>query len=301
LSAEISVVIPAYNAEKYLEETIRSVQCQTFRNFEIIVVDDGSTDRTAEIAEAGGARCIRQQNCGVSHARNRGVEEASGRYVAFLDADDLWAPAKLERQLAELARLPLAGACFTGMLRVNSTADAVIDSVEARPSEDFCQDLLLHSCVVILSSSALVKRELLRQEPFDPQFSQCADWDLLIRLSRRTMFAIVGDPLIRYRTTPTSMSRSIALLERDTLGVLRKFFAADPPLKYAALERHAYGNHWMILAGSYLHAFDLRNSLRCVFSGIHAYPRAIVRPIGLPVRWLKRAFLRASKGPAHAW
>jgi glycosyltransferase involved in cell wall biosynthesis len=98
----ITVIIGAYNAERYLGEAIESVLAQTYRDFELIVVDDGSTDRTGEIAESYGdrVRCIRQVNGGMAASRNRAIPEARGDYLAFLDADDRFPPAKLEQQLA---------------------------------------------------------------------------------------------------------------------------------------------------------------------------------------------------------
>ena len=98
----ITVIIGAYNAERYLGEAIESVLAQTYRDFELIVVDDGSTDRTGEIAASYGdpVRCFRQANGGMAASRNRGIPEARGDYLAFLDADDRFPPAKLEQQLA---------------------------------------------------------------------------------------------------------------------------------------------------------------------------------------------------------
>jgi teichuronic acid biosynthesis glycosyltransferase TuaG len=103
--AAVSVVMPAYNAEATLESSIRSVQAQTREDWELIVVDDGSADRTVELAQAAAAadpriRVIRQRNRGVAAARNVGIDAARGRYLAFLDADDTWLPGKLSRQLA---------------------------------------------------------------------------------------------------------------------------------------------------------------------------------------------------------
>ena len=104
----ITVIIGAYNAERYLGEAIESVLAQTHPNVELIVVDDGSTDRTGEIAESYGepVRCIRQPNGGMAASRNRAIPEARGEYLAFLDADDRFPPDKLERQLAVLEAQP---------------------------------------------------------------------------------------------------------------------------------------------------------------------------------------------------
>src|SRR5262245_50974266 len=117
---EVSVVIPTFNAARFLCQAIDSVLSQTTRDYELLVVDDGSTDTTATIMQrySGSLRYIRQSNGGVAAARNRGILESVGRYVAFLDADDTWHPKKLERQFAALAEHPQARACYTAYIRV---------------------------------------------------------------------------------------------------------------------------------------------------------------------------------------
>ena len=112
----ISIVIPAYNAERTILETIKSVQKQTFSDFEIIVINDGSTDRTLELVlsvEEPRLKIFSYQNGGVSVARNRGISHATGEFIAFLDADDLWTSDKLELQLAGLKQHPEAGIAYS--------------------------------------------------------------------------------------------------------------------------------------------------------------------------------------------
>lgn len=292
MSKTISVIIPAYNAEKFLAQTLESVLVQTFRDFEVIVVDDGSGDRTAEIARSFGPPvcCLTKKNGGVAIARNTGIEQATGKYLAFLDADDLWAPTKLEKQLTLLERRQEVGLCFTGMYRVTATLQ-VISNVPAHDYLDFCEALLLHLCVVTGScSSAMLRRELVRRiGGFDPQFSTCADWEYWLRLSRITTFAPVPEPLVKYRVTPGSMSSNLALVEQEIFAVLDQFFGARPSERYLKLKNHCYSNHWMIIAGDYLHAGQTKESLRCLARGVNLYPPNIVRPLGLPWRWLKRA------------
>lgn len=107
----ISVIIPAWNAERYLDEALDSALAQTPRPTEILVIDDGSTDGTAEVAGRRGPpiRCVRQEHRGPAAARNAGIREARGELIAFLDADDVWLPAKLGRQLEVLSRRPALG------------------------------------------------------------------------------------------------------------------------------------------------------------------------------------------------
>lgn len=114
MKPEVSVIIPAYNAEGYLAETIESALAQTFRSFEIFVVDDGSADRSADIAEryAPQVRVLRKKNGGPASARNLGICESSGNFIAFLDSDDLWMPDKLARQVAYFESHPAVGLLY---------------------------------------------------------------------------------------------------------------------------------------------------------------------------------------------
>lgn len=290
----VSVIIPAYNAENSLSQTLESVMAQTFQDFEIIVVDDGSSDRTAEIAKSFGPSvyCLRKKNGGVAKARNAGIEQAAGRYLAFLDADDLWAPTKLEKQIALVEARPQVGLCFTAMYRVTPTLQ-VINEVPARDYPDFCEALLLYFCVVTGScSSALLRRELVVETGgFDTRLSTCADWDYWLRLSRVTEFASIPEPLVSYRVMPGSMSSNPTLVEQEVFAVLSKFFNSSPPHKYVGLRSRCYSNHWMILAGDYLHARLPGESLRCLVRGLSLYPLNIARPLGLPARWLRRRLI----------
>lgn len=282
----VSVVIPAYNAERFLAQAVESILGQTYRDFEIIVVDDGSTDATPSVIDSFGDRIrpIRQPNAGVSVARNAGFRCATGEFVAFLDADDLWELAKLERQIALLDRRPDAGLCFSAFHRVDGKL-RVLETVAVVDYPDFCEALLLYSCVVMMP---LMRSELFAAAGgFDVRLSQCADWDMWLRLSLMTSFAPLNEPLVRYRTWPGNMSSNIRLLERDTFAVLEKFFN-EAPARYRRLKAKAYSNHWMILSGSYLHTGQLGPSFRCLKAGLSAYPANIVRPLGLPARWLKR-------------
>ena len=111
MSPEVAVVIPSYNSRQFIEDTIASVRAQTLVPDEIVVVDDGSTDGTAELVEGLGVQCIRKQNGGPASARNQGVKETTAPLVAFLDADDLFLPDKLERQLTLLSQGGIVACC----------------------------------------------------------------------------------------------------------------------------------------------------------------------------------------------
>lgn len=286
----VSVVIPAHDAASTLEATIASVLNQSHSPAEIFVIDDGSTDATPEIARAYGSSvtCLSTPNRGVSAARNTGIAESRAEFVAFLDADDMWEPTKLERQLQMLDADSQAGISTTAMRRVDGDGrELAVIPIEAHA--DACEALLLSSMVLGPVSSALARRGLLDElGGFDARFSQCADWDFFLRAALRTRFAIANEALVAYRSAGDNMSANIELLERDTLSVLEQFFSTAPS-KYQRLKRKAYGNHWMILSGSYLQAGDRRAAVRCLAKGLRLNPANASRAIGLPVRRLRRA------------
>ena len=293
------MVIPAYNAQRYLAETLRSVQAQTFRDLEVIVVDDGSTDGTAAIVDACGppVRRLSQANSGVSRARNAGAAAAAGPLLAFLDADDLWEPSKLQKQVELMRSRPAVGFCYTGIRRIDAQGD-LKQSEPAREYGDLCTELLLNSCVVASSSSSLLIRRALWSDTggYDPDFSQCADWEFLLRLSLLGRGAAIPEPLVRYRTFAGNMSSDVSRLERDTFAVLSKFFASARGQRFAGIRRRCYSNHWMILSGSYLHARQVRNSVRSLAHGLSLAPANLKRVLGLPARWFVRAVGKVSAG-----
>jgi glycosyltransferase involved in cell wall biosynthesis len=290
MTATVSVVIPAYNAAAFLAEAVRSALAQTLPPLEILVVDDGSTDETAAIARAfgGRVRCLSQENQGLSGARNRGIREARGDLIALLDADDSWLSEKLAAQVEALAGCPKAVACFSRTEYVGQDG-AILRRSDVPPLHRLVEDLLLSCCVIGPPSAALIRRSALDAVGlFDPRFSQCADWDMWLRLAEAGPVVYADGVHVRYRVHGANMSKNVPLLERDTFGVLAKFFAAHPQPHYARLKDRCYSNHWMILAGSYFHAGRPWDSLRCLAHGLGRYPANVVRPLGLPGRWLKR-------------
>ena len=294
----VSVVIPAYNAEAYIEAAVDSVLAQTTRDIELIVVDDGSSDSTAtRVLSYGHAlRCLRQANGGVARARNRGVEASRGRWVAFLDADDVWQPEKLESQTSLLGARSDCRACYTAA----TVADATLRPIEVDRRPDgtaTTTDFLLDGNVVPGGgSSMLCERELLVETGgFDPDLSLCADWDMWLRLAARTRIAAIDQPFVVYRRLPGSMSRDPTLLERDTLALLAKAFSQrDAPDR--SVRVRAYGYQYRVLSGSYLHAGLYRDALRCLVRSIRHDPRQVLYALGLPARAARRRLAAPSHG-----
>jgi glycosyltransferase involved in cell wall biosynthesis len=299
MSPEVSVVIPAYNAAAYLAGAVDSVLAQTFGDRELVVVDDGSTDATPQVLEGYGSsvRVVRQANQGVAAARNRGLRESRGRWVAFLDADDQWAPDKLARQVEALRGQPGHGACATRFTVVDE-GKGPVEVRGARSGEATLEALLLNGNVVGTPSTVISERTLLEAcGGFDPALSQCADWDLWIRVALRTAFVCLEEPLVAYRRHGSNMSRSVPLLEADTLRLLDKAFGMpELPEPLAGRRNEAFAQQYMVLAGSYFRAGMHRDALRCGALALRLDPRQSRRVLAFPWRALGRVTSRAPVG-----
>jgi glycosyltransferase involved in cell wall biosynthesis len=206
----LSVVIPAYNSARFIGEAIESVLAQGHSEIELLVVDDGSTDDTAQLVARHGnpVTLIRQANAGAAVARNTGMRAARGRYIAFLDADDVWLPGKIDAQLAHLEQHRDVSLCCTrwDLLHPDSSGTYVIDPPESgRSASDFRSystltyaDLLL-DCDV-WTSTVVVKRELIHQMGgFDPALRRGQDYDYWLRASRVTPIHRLDASLALYR------------------------------------------------------------------------------------------------------
>jgi glycosyltransferase involved in cell wall biosynthesis len=293
---EISVIIPAYNAARTVGKAVDSVLAQTFGDFELLVIDDGSRDETVEVVKArddARVKCVSTANGGVSAARNHGLDLAAGSYVAFLDADDAWEPAKLEHQHRVMSKRSDVGLCFVSTRLVDDDLQQIaLDPALAR--DDYGEALLLTGNVLAGSASSVLARKRVIDEagPFDLRLSLCADWDMWLRASVITEFFALDEPLVLYRQAAGTMSTDPSVLERDTFAVLDKFFASSASAAYQAVRKRAYGHHLMVCAGSYLHAGRVRDCLRCAARALITDPRTAGRLLTFPVRWAGRAWRR---------
>ncbi|MGD8367122.1 MAG: glycosyltransferase [Desulfobacterales bacterium] len=196
-SVSVSVVLPVHNRRRWIEEAVESVAAQTLTDFELIAVDDGSTDGTGEILSRyeSRLRLIRQENRGVSAARNRGVAEARGRWIAFIDSDDLWRPEKLALQTAFFQNRPDARICQTEEIWVRNGIRVNPGRRHQKPSGDiFIPSLSL--CLV--SPSAVMMEKALFEEigGFDESLPAAEDYDLWLRISARHPVHLIEEPLV---------------------------------------------------------------------------------------------------------
>ncbi|HUB87670.1 MAG TPA: glycosyltransferase family A protein, partial [Verrucomicrobiae bacterium] len=207
----VSVVMPAFNAAGVVGEALESIQRQTFRNFEAIIVDDGSTDSTTEVVRRfcetdSRFTLVARPHSGISSSRNHGISNARGEWIAFLDADDLWFPQKLERQMALSREDPRANFLFTNFFLWDGQHDLRLWYPDGRPlpEGDTVRQLIFD--FTYLPSTALVRlRTLLGAGRFDLEMRMAEDWDMWLRIAERGIWARgVREPLVRYRRWPGS-------------------------------------------------------------------------------------------------
>lgn len=233
----VSVIIPVYNGERYIAETIASVVAQTEPSWEIIAVNDGSKDSSlwVLVAEAGKdsrVRVMSVKNGGVSRARNTGVEAARGEYIAFLDQDDLWAPAKLELQLARFRADRGLGISYTNLSIIDHAGAIVREKVLTfTPGKNRGQvfDELVFDCFMGISSVMMRKALFDEIGGFDPQYSLAEDYDFLLKAVRTVPVDYIDEPLILYREhcrsgTHTKIDRIIG----ESFRILRGWREKDP-------------------------------------------------------------------------
>ena len=287
----VSVVIPTYNSARYLGEAVDSAVNQTFKDIEILVIDDGSTDETQDVVRRYGAsvRCVSQENKGVAVARNHGIAQSRGRYVAFLDADDVWWPEKLEKELAALEGHGEFQACHTGVQVVDGLGRPFV--VAGRhDGVSTLEALLLRGNVVGTPSTVICRRLLFSKVgAFDPGLSQCADWDMWVRLATVTEFVYLDEALVTYRQHGSNMSRDPALLERDSLRVLEKGFSLPVIAASLRVKRSAaFARNYMVLAGTYFYAGYYRDFVRCAMRAVSLDARQLGYLATFPARAIRR-------------
>jgi glycosyltransferase involved in cell wall biosynthesis len=224
----VSVIIPTFNRGWIIQEAIESVLAQDFSDFELIVVDDGSSDDTAEILGAfgGDIKIIGQSNRGVSAARNRGIEASAGRWIAFLDSDDLWLPQKLSRQVAFFDAYPDAMICQTEEQWIRN-GFRVNPKLRHRKSSGMIFERSLALCLVSPSAVMIRKRLFSDVGLFDESLPACEDYDLWLRVSCRFPVYLIDSPLIIKRGGHADQLSRAAGLDKYRIQSLRQIIESN--------------------------------------------------------------------------
>lgn len=301
----VSVVIPVYNGEAFIQAALESVFQQSHRDYEIIVVDDGSTDATISILEGYGdrLRIIRQKNAGHAAARNAATRVARGEWIAMLDADDLWLCSKLEQQLQAAGD---ADVVYTATYNFEDSQR--VDDVTFRkgdcPQGDVFGDLILDN--FITHSSVLLRRSaLLAVGGYDETLRTTCDWDLWLRMSvAGSRFVGLSDPLTGYRWRATSNSKNHQRTCEDRLNVLKRALESSRGQKISVLHRReAISKVWQTSAWFVAEKDDrtalnwyLHSILYCPYSlrGWKEVTRCLLHLCGISRRRIRSAFVRSA-------
>lgn len=246
---QVSVIIPTYQHRDFVLQTLDSVFAQTLQDYEVIVVNDGSPDDTAQVllplAEQGKIRYIEQPNAGQAAARNRGLEEATGEFIAFLDDDDLWPADKLEWQVAALQANPEIGVVAGSVQSIDEQGRDREDS----PEHVFRNKLyaspvsfegLFYGNPIVSPGQTLIRASPLREiGGFDQTFWGVDDYDLWFRLARKVKFLLSPRLGIYYRCHANNASKDVSKMQKNTINLFQTQIASAPTNKRALLSRLA--------------------------------------------------------------
>lgn len=231
----ISVVIPIYNGEKTIKETIISVLNQTFADFELIIINDGSDDATLEIVQNikdPRIQVFSYANAGLSASRNRGVAKAKGEFISFIDADDLWTPNKLELQLKALQDHPQAAVAYSWTDWIDQSGQFLRAGGHITVNGNAYEKLLIRDFIESGSNTLIRKQALDEVGGFDPSVTPPEDWDMWLRLAEKYEFITVEEPQVLYRISPNSASFDVEKMEAGSLKVIERVFTQSPELAH---------------------------------------------------------------------
>ncbi len=306
----VSIVIPAYNAGDWIDQAIQSVLGQSYDNFEIVVVDDGSTDDTSTVVQQYGdpVRYVWKENGGSASARNRGIAEAQGTYIAFLDADDVWHPAKLARQMDVHEQEASPAWSYTDVELIDTRSGALIhrkSAVREHPEGDVLDQLITGNFIV--ASTVLVHRRV-----FDAvgRFDESSlhriseDWDMWLRIAAQYPVRYIDAPLVQMHQhaerKTEAMNLEHALSSRK--AIIEKAMQRNPA-RLAGRRDHALANLYVNLGRKWMDREERRRA-RTLFlralrhaplrSEAWAYgaasflPRPVLEGIGQLRGWLRQ-------------
>jgi glycosyltransferase involved in cell wall biosynthesis len=303
----VSVIIPAFNAERFIGETITSALSQTYRSFEIIVVDDGSSDQTASIVRQIQRRDNRlflyqQENRGSADARNSGIAHSKGELIAFLDADDLWHPTKIEKQVSAFQRDQSVGLVYTWsrMIDTEGMIDGITGASHTVKGNVFNHFLIVNP--VANGSVAMVRRNCLPLPfPFDPELKGLEDSFFYLRIAASHKVDYVPEYLVGYRwNTGLNTSSNLRVQEFSHSIFIKKLLSEYPDTPKRFVKWSAAGlrfGHAQVLAkkGEYSRAIKL---VVAAFSqsGTFVFSPLFIRSIWLALR---HAYRKIRRTPQH--
>ncbi len=229
----ISVIIPTYNSEKTIQRTIESVLNQSFTDFELIVINDGSQDLTLDIISRFNDPRIKvfsYPHAGGNVSRNRGIQAAIGEFVSFLDADDIWTPDKLAKQFQALQAETTAKVAYSWTDHIDENGDFLSSGMHITANGDVYQQLFMANFLENGSNPLIYREALIELDGFDESLNASQDWDMWLRLAQKFNFVAVPSVQILYRISANSVSSNLLRLEKSCLFVLEKAYQARPSI-----------------------------------------------------------------------
>ncbi|WP_341528426.1 glycosyltransferase family 2 protein [Nostoc sp. UHCC 0302] len=280
----ISVIVPAYNAEKFIEKTLNSILSQTYKNIEVIVVDDGSQDRTYTVVKSFAQQdsrviLLKQTNAGVAAARNLAIEKSRGEYIAPIDADDIWYPRKIEKQVQCILEADLSvGLVYAWSLSIDED-DIIFGTPDPEYHRDFnsvegtVYPLLAYTNFIGNASVPLIRRSCFEKvggyncKLKSNNAQGCEDWEISLRIAEHYKFRVVQEFLIGYRQVRGSMSHNYQSMERSYNLVMTDFRQRHPEIPTCIYDWSASNFCFYLLAASQS-CGDYQNTLILIYKGI---------------------------------
>jgi glycosyltransferase involved in cell wall biosynthesis len=268
--AKVSVVIPTHNRADFLRGAVSSVLNQTYQNFEIIVVDDASTDDTAKVVAAFNDERIRflrhDTNKGGSAARNTGILASKCDYIAFLDDDDEWLPEKLAKQMDVLLASPQdVGCVYTGCVDVDRTTGRVIGQQIPTKRGNLSKELLVKNCIGG-ASSVLLKRDCFKKVGlFDESLPRSQDYDMWFRIANEFLFEYIQAPLFKYYLHESRISTNLEAISAGLEILARKY-------KNFPVAKKPYSDAYLDLGNMHCLAGDIKKGRKALFKALRLYP-----------------------------
>jgi glycosyltransferase involved in cell wall biosynthesis len=301
----VSVIIPTYNSGAMVRDAIQSVLAQTYSDFEIVVVDDGSTDNTESVVRqfSRRARYFKQENQGVSTARNVGIRKSVGEYLAFLDSDDLWSPEKLAEQVPLLDCDPELGLVYSDWALASDQGIIQTSYLRDLPCRSgYVFDDLIQSGF-ILTSGVVVRRACLEAAgDFDKSLAIAQDYDLWLRISYRWKVALVNKPLLIKRSCDGSLSSDLTKTAMERIALYKKVLRDIPGMTERSrklVRRQLAVNYWDV-GYAYFDRLLLREARKNFMSSV-TYDWKTGKALAyLAASYLPSSFVRAVRSVKRA-
>jgi glycosyltransferase involved in cell wall biosynthesis len=275
----VSVIIPAYNAMKYLPKALGTVLNQTFTDFEVLIINDGSSDNIitwiSSITDPR-VRLINQPNKGVSEARNTGIVQAQGEYLAFLDADDMWRPTKLEKQVEYLNNYPSVGLVYNWTEFTDEKGEATGVKVLSQMEGNVWEEMLVND-KISNGSSVMIRRICFEKAGlFDPNLTILEDRDMWLRIAAYYPFGLIKECLTLYRRHFSNATKN----RDNTLKCMRYFFEKtfkSLPIEKLYLRNRCYGWVFLYLAWCCLEEKNYQEAINFRQQALLHYPQLIFK------------------------